>query len=390
MKFDYLALILTFLIGGLILIFPPFVASVYIPVFIRFPLLFALSLFFLGIVIKRRRFIFSWVPFIVFFIMEITLWIIKGNNLPGEIAYFLLYTILASTIVIGVGRIKGIKFLIRDLYFLLVISFSILAIISFLAYNFDLIPYTLQPVGEDAFYNNFHNPILGYVSIRKFDFGTIGRVCGYFLEPSYLSWFLTTNFFLLDKFIRKSNKLLLSQLIVFLGILATCSTMAWVVFPVILLFKIFYGVLKLMKVKAKTANIIFALSIICGLICFVSFIPKQVLIESLGTSSADDRDDRMSMSFLIIANSSIPDLLLGKGPGFIEKSNGKGESNQFIKLIVENGLISTLLILTFLIYCSYKSKYFMMANLLFLNSVVVLFTPLFILNLLICKWNDNN
>jgi hypothetical protein len=86
----------------------------------------------------------------------------------------------------------------------------------------------------------------------------------------------------------------------------------------------------------------------------------------------------------------MPDLLLGRGSGFIEKNNGKGESNQFIKLIVENGLISTLLILTFLIYCSYKSRYFMMANLLFLNSVVVLFTPLFILNLLICKWNDNN
>ncbi|SEA99752.1 hypothetical protein [Pedobacter hartonius] len=388
MKFDYLALILTFLFGILICIFPPFVASVYVPVYVRFPLLFILTVFFLTITIRRKKFVFRFGPYICFFIFEIIYWAFRGNIIIGEASYFIMYVMLASGLWVGIYRINGGKVLMGNMYILIVIAFSILSILSFIAYNLDLLPYTLETIGEDGFYTNFHNVILGYISIRKFEFGTLGRVCGYLLEPSYLAWFLSVNFFMIDGFLKKRKHLLLARVIVLLGALATCSTMAWVVIPIVLFIKLVYKIMELMKISPRLSNILFSIGFVITLAIFFAFVPKQNLVDSLGTSSADDREDRAGTSFLIIANSSVPDLLFGFSPGYIEKNVGKGESNQIVKLIVETGLISTILILTFVVKCSYRSKYFMIANLLFLNSVVILLTPLFILNLLVCKWND--
>lgn len=390
MKLDYLALIVLILIGLLVLIYPPFVASVYVPGLIRIPLLLLIVFFFVWLVSDRKRFVYKFTPYILFFFFELAYWALMGNEITGDTIYFVIFAMLGLSILTGAGRIKGVKILLTNFYLLLVVAFSVLSIASFLAFNFDLIPYTLKAVGEKEYYTNFHNPILGYVSVKKFETGSIGRVCGYFFEPSYLSWFLTVNFFLLKQLLSGSKNIFFIKIIVFLGALATCSTAGYLIFMIVLLIQFFYFLLNVFRINIRVANGVIILGILFSIIAFAAVIPKEKLLESLGTSSADDREDRIGTSFFILASSSVTDLLLGRSPGYIENTFQKGESNQIVKMVVELGLISTILILCFIFYCSKKSKYFMIANFLFLNSVVILFTPLFILNLIVCKWNEES
>jgi len=388
MKFDYLALLVIVLFGILIFIFPPFVASVNVPVYVRFPLLFFITVFFVSITFKRKKFLNTYGYYILFFIFEIGYWFVKGSITIGHTAYFFIYILLSFSLLSGIHRISGSKELMRNLFFLIVIVFSALSILSFLAYNFELLPYEMEQIGDEGYYNNFYNPLLGYISIKKFEFGTIGRVCGYLLEPSYLGWFLSVNYFLVENYVQKRKYIIICRIVVFLGAMATCSTMAWIVIPLVLMIKFFYKIMAIFHVRNRTTNMILGIGSMALLLMFLTIVPKEKLIESLGTSSADDREERADASFLLIGTSSVPDLLFGRSPGYIESNFDKGESNQIVKLIVETGLLSTVMILIFVINCTKRSKYFMIANLLFLNSVVVLLTPLFILNILVCKWTD--
>jgi hypothetical protein len=58
---------------------------------------------------------------------------------------------------------------------------------------------------------------------------------------------------------------------------------------------------------------------------------------------------------------------------------------------VEEGVIGAILVVGFIIFCTRNKDNYMLATLLFLNSVVILWTPLFMLNILVCKfgWGDD-
>ncbi|MFH7017978.1 hypothetical protein [Flavobacterium sp. FlaQc-47] len=381
MKFNYTALVLAFLIGVLIFISPPFVMSLDISAFIRIPMLCMITLFFLLHVVKKKKFVYFYLPFISFFVIEVFYWKMTGNSLEGA-SYFLTYVILIISVLLSIHRIKNCKILIVNFYFWLILITSVLCIISFLAFNLNLLPYSYRPIGGDEGYKYFYFPILGYINAKNFDSTVIGRACGYLFEPSYMGWFLTANFFLISKFLKNKKKIFFVQLIVFMGALSTMSTMMWLVFFIVFGIATLYLILRWAGMQEKM------ICMILFVIFFLGFmlIPKDKIIESLGPSSSDDREERVGVSFLLIASASPLDLLLGRSPGYLEKKFDKGESNQIIKLLVENGIISTVLVLIFVIYFTYKSKWFMIANLLFLNSVVILFTPLFMFNILICKW----
>ncbi|MCK8141463.1 hypothetical protein MW871_06105 [Flavobacterium sp. I-SCBP12n] len=279
------------------------------------------------------------------------------------------------------------KSLLINFYFLLVLILAFLSTVSFLAFNLELLPYTLQPVGEGLdVYHLFHNYFLGYINPKVFESGVIGRVCGFLFEPSYQGWFLSTNFFLLSKGIKNKGYLIISQIIVLLGALSSFSTMTWVVFVLVFGSILVFKILALVGLSGKIANICYGLIFLIGIVGIVTVVDQDKLLEIIGPSSSEDRTNRLDTSTLFLLTASPAQFVLGRGPGYITKNSDRGESNPIVKSLVENGLISTIFVLIFVIYGSCKSKYYMIANLLWLNSVVVLFTPLFIVNILVCRW----
>lgn len=376
------------LVGVCILIFPPFVASVYVPGFIRIPLLFFILICLLILSIPKKIFLNRYLYVLLFFVFLEVYWALNGNILAGDPVYFLCFCVLATTLLVSFRKIAGFKDYLNCFFLILVILSSLQSFFAFLTYNFNLVSYSFVPIGEKAYYSNYFNPLFGYLSVRAMEFGKIGRSCAYFFEPSYLGWFLTANFFLINRYY-KGNKIGVLKSIIFLGALATCSTAVYLVFSIIFILKVYYWLFSWIKIKGKLANI-FLLIGIFSLVTIMFTIPKEQLFAALGTSSADDRDERIGTSLLILANTGPIDLLFGKSPGYIEKNSVKGESNQIIKMVVENGIIATIIVLFFIGYCTYKNKFFMITTFLFLNSVVILFTPIFLINLIICKINEEN
>jgi len=388
-KYNKIALILVPLISFFILVHPPFVASIYVPLMLRLPLFIFVVFFSLFTVLFKKYFIRRYLPLIFFYVLVALYWLSAGA-LISEIAYSLLYVFLAIGLLVSVKRNKSLKFLLINFYAILVIVLSLLSIISYLAYNYELLPYELKPVGKgEDVYVYYHNYMLGYINPKIFESGTIGRVCGFLFEPSYQGWFLSTNFFLLSKFFKKNKYLIFIQLIVLLGALTSVSTMSWVVFAIVFASMFGFKLMAILGLKERLANMIYGLVLIASIFAMFTVVNQDKLLEMLGPSSSDDRTERADISFFYLTTASPKQLILGRGPGFITKNNDKGESNPIIKSLVENGLASTILVLMFVIYCCYRSKFYMISNLLWLNSVVILFTPLFIINVLICRWMDD-
>nr|WP_315174762.1 hypothetical protein [uncultured Flavobacterium sp.] len=387
-KYNKVALILVVLLSFFILIHPPFVISIYIPVFLRLPLFLFIVLFSLLTILRKSYFIRFYMPIILFFVLSTIYWVSIGTIL-ADLLYSFLYFLLAIVLLVSVKRNQSLRKLLINFYFYLILVLSVLSIISFLAYNLELAPYQLKPVGEGLdIYWHYHNYFLGYINTKNFEFGEIGRVCGFMFEPSYQGWFLSTNFFLISKFIKKKMYLIFVQLIVLLGALSSFSTMSWIVFAIVFASILVFKIMSILGLKEKTANVIYSLMLVGGVFIMLTVVNQGKLLEMLGPSSSDNREERSQTSFLYLATSTPKELILGRGPGFIGKNNDQGEANPILKSLVENGFIITFLVLVFIIYCTYRSKYYMIASLLWLNSVVILFTPLFIVNILVCRWMD--
>ncbi len=387
-KYNKIALILVVLISFFILVHPPFIASIYVPLFIRALLFLFIVFFSLLTVIFKNYFVRFYLPVLLFFTILSFYWISIGAIL-SDVVYSLLYVFLAIVLLVSVKRNRSLKGLLINFYFILVLVLAVLSIISFLAFNLELASYELKPVGEGLdVYVYFHNYFLGYINPKLFESGVIGRVCGFLFEPSYQGWFLSTNFFLISKFMKKKRYLIFIQLIVLLGALASFSTMSWIVFGLVFASMLGFKIMSILRLKKKTANILYGLMLVAGIVAMFTVVNQDKLVEMLGPSSSEDRIDRVDMSFIYLATSSPTELILGRGPGFISKNSDKGESNPIIKSLVENGIAATILVLIFIVYCTYRSKYYMIASLLWLNTVVILFTPLFIVNVLVCRWMD--
>lgn len=387
-KYNKIALILVVLIGLFVLIYPPFVLSIYVPMVVRISLFLLIVLFCVISVVKKKYFLGYYYPFFLFFIISCFYWISIGA-IFAEIVYLLFYLILGIVLLTSVKRNKSLKVLLIHFYFFLVLILASFSIMSFLAYNLELAPYELKPVGKELdVYMYYHNYIFGYINPKIFDSGVVGRVCGFMFEPSYQGWFLSTNFFLVSKFIKKNWYSLLVKCIVLLGALCSLSTMSFIVFIIVFASMFVFKVMSILGVKTKTANILYALMLVMSIIMVFTVVNQDKLLETLGPSSSEDRTNRVDVSLLYLATGSPVQLILGRGPGFIGKNSDRGESNPIIKSLVENGVVTTIFVLIFIVYCTRQSKFYMIANLLWLNSVVVLFTPLFIVNILVCRWMD--
>lgn len=388
-RYNKIALLLFILIVSYILTDSPFILSIYTSVFFRYLLFLIIINFSFFMIFKKKKNI-VFLVFLAFFIIQFLYYVSSGANFWESYNNLMCFS-LAIVLMLFANRSYSLKILLTNFYFSIVLLFSILSIISFITFNLDIAPFELKAVGEGLdVYWSYHNYLLGYVSIRNYEMGDIGRVCGFMFEPSYQAWFLSTNLFLVSKYLENKRYLRVVQLIVFLGALSTFSTMAWIVLTILFVSISVFKLFSLLRLKKKTANILYTLIIVLGILTIFAVVNTDKIIEKLGTSSADDRTDRIDTSFLYLTSASSKEYLLGRGPGYIGDHNDRGESNPTIKSLVENGLVVTVFIMIFIVYCTYKSKYYMIATLLFLNSVVILFTPLFIINMLVCRWMDES
>ncbi|HEY8917007.1 MAG TPA: hypothetical protein VIM87_11225, partial [Chitinophaga sp.] len=177
--------------------------------------------------------------------------------------------------------------------------------------------------------------------------------------------------------------------LVFAGAMCTFSTGAWVVFGVLFSVNCAKYIMKNLSFREQTIKRTIRVSLVV-MVVVALFIPSDLIGDKLGTSSLGDREKRTEASLLFMATANIVELAVGRAPGFIENNSEIAESNQYIKLLVEEGVIGAILVIGFVIFCTRNNDNYMLATLLFLNSVVILWTPLFMLNILVCKFGWGN
>jgi hypothetical protein len=263
----------------------------------------------------------------------------------------------------------------------LLIVVSVFSILSFVAFNFHLASYKEVMLGT---YDYYYNPILGYIHLKHFETVSWGRACYFMLEPSYLAFFLTTNFFFIDSFPFNPAVKFASKFIVFAGAMSAVSTASWLVFGLIFGVSMAYSIIKRISRNRYITNVVIY-SLLIAFVITIIYMPRDKIISILGTSSYSDRENRIGESFLVLAGSDVNHILVGNSPAYMEKEVGRGESDQFFKLLVEEGLIVTILVTIFIVFCLKGNFKFMMAVFIFLNSVVVLWTPLFCINIVLCR-----
>lgn len=311
-------------------------------------------------------------------------WITNSPKSLSDIIYLITLAVFTYCLHLLLRRLPKLTNLLVRFWIFILIFISISAILSFFAFNFNLLPYNVLQVNED-YQKYYFNPILGYVQAKQFSDSVWGRACHFMLEPSYLAFFLTTNFFFLDSIkmpVVKSNML---KVLVLAGALATLSTGAWVVLGIVFVISILYDGMRKFRFNEYLARtLIYVMLIVAALA--ITFIPKEKMGALMGTSSSfEDRDSRVQLSMAILLNSGVKNLILGNSPAYVEKTYEKGESNQIIKLLIEEGVILTILVLIFIVYCTQHNFKFFLSTFIFLNSVVILWTPLVCINLVLCR-----
>jgi hypothetical protein len=361
--------------------FQPFISSVFVPSEVRVPLLLLFTFFTVVFSFKKKRvFIFLLAGGIALAILFAS-WMAHSPGTLSDIIYVIVLCIFTYCLYTFLKRTPLVVWLLTRFWlgFLLIISIS--AIGAFITYNFKLLPYTYSEVGS---YKYYFNPLFGYVFVKGFGDVTVGRACNYMLEPSYLAFFLTTNFFFINSMPFATPIKSISKVIIFLGAFSTISTGSWVVFGIVFGISVVYGAVKKVNFNERLARFTVVGFLIIGLI-IVASIPKEKIVAYLGPSSFSDRDNRIAQSLFVLGTSDVKSILLGNAPGYIETNFSHGESNQFMKLLIEEGVIATILVTCFIIICTKRNFKFMLAVLIFLNSVVILWTPLFCVNLILCR-----
>jgi hypothetical protein len=370
-----------FLLIAILFSFQPFTSSVFVPSEIRVPLLLLFTFLTIIFSIKKKKVFYFLLAGGIVFIGLTYIWLRSSPQSLSDIVYVIVLIIFTFCLYHFLKRAPKLFWMICMFWLLLLFVISAFSIASFVAFNFHLAAYKETIISD---YDYYYNPILGYINLKDFETTSWGRACYFLLEPSYLAFFLTTNFFFINSFPVNPALKFAARFIVFAGAMSAVSTGSWVVFGLIFGITVVYWVFKRVVRNKRLTNIIIY-SLIAGIVLLIIYLPKDQLINLLGTSSYSDRENRVGESLLILGGSDISHLLLGSSPAYLEKVFGKGESDQFFKLLVEEGIIVTIFVIAFVVYCTKKNFKFMMAVIIFLNSVVMLWTPLFCINIILCR-----
>lgn len=305
-------------------------------------------------------------------------------------AYFIYYLFLDSKAVNNTFDlfirasycITLFAYLSIDKYLIFLIKFfpkiilytALMTILSLFFAHFELVPFHKKVLAD---YTVNYNILFGFIHPRFSEY----RPSLYFVEPSYLGFFLGFSLFFLVKANWLKRRLSYCA-IVFIAGLLTGSFTFYISTLVVLIIMIIYRFTPV-QLKAK----FFRWSLIGFLLVSVIYLSdagsiKSTILSSYKTSF-DTRKERAANSINLIKNENIFKFVLGLGPGSIAKSRELGESNAYLKLLIEEGLFASVLVFL-LIYTRLKyNQYILFFSLIALHSVVLIETPLFIFLLLL-------
>jgi hypothetical protein len=260
-------------------------------------------------------------------------------------------------------------------FIVIILVISCLTIISWISSNFHLLPF--QSTNMKGYRVGYNFP-LGMVHMRK---GTFYRPSLYFAEPSYLGFFLGFSYFYISQAIWLKRRKYFC-LVVFISGVLTGSFTFYFAFIITFFTKLLNDNV-LVNYKEKLSLVYFIAFLLISINLLIKVQDFNNVLFSNFQTSLEIRKLRIHQSILTIREETAPEILMGLGPGYIEKTRALGESNAFVKLLIEEGLIVTILILT-MIYSNLKNNTpLMLFCLIAFNSVVILDTPFVIFLLLI-------
>ncbi len=378
-----------------ILLFNPFITDVIVPKAIRFipPFIF-FSLAFYILFANCRTSLKIIVLFILFLSLFLVFWLLQNTLIISQTILVISSICLALFLFVLVYKKQvNINLIIKYWNYVVWISI-IMSILSYVFFNFfNNLTFVNKPLGSYSEFNSYLSPIFGVVSERTILQFKLGRVSWLLSEPSYLGFFQVLNFFWFKYLEKYKNYRFgkLGKLMAITGLFCSLSLGSWVSF----LIAFFISTINNILFKRKKFSLFNVKKIIVFIICAIVLIDylKNVVqffndyyenIEKF--SSLENRNERIENSSVIFKSSNYIQIFMGRGPGSIENTYHFGESNGWLKSIIEEGIILTLvymLSLLIMIFYNKKNLFLSCFVLISFNSLIILFSPVIIFYLLI-------
>jgi len=261
---------------------------------------------------------------------------------------------------------------LTNIWFIFVAIISFITILASIIANFHLLP--LQEI-ELLNYPIKYQFILGMIHSSL----SLERPSFYFAEPSYLGFFLGLNFIFFTSIKDKHNRFVMIMILM-AGILTGARTI-WIGYlAVALLFLLF----KILNMKSSIFQNSVCMIIFAVIIFFITIYPIEYSYLTEDNSLLTRQIKLYSTLSLFEETFSIPNFLFGQGATFIaHKTMQGGESNAFIKMLVEQGFIMLIFSIVAIFFMLKNYPLLLFYTMITLNAVVLLVSPLFIFNILL-------
>ncbi len=389
---------IVFSLFAYILLFNPFITDVIVPKTIRFipPLIF-FSLAFYILFANCRKSLKKIVLLVLFLSLFLVVWLIQNTLIISQ-TILVISSICLALFLFGLLYKKQVNINLLIKYWNYVVWVSIImSILSFIFFNFfNNLTFINKPLGSYSESNSYLSPLFGVISEKNILQFKLGRVSWLLSEPSYLGFFQVLNFFWF-KYLEKWRNYpygKLGKLMAITGLFCSLSLGSWISFLIAFFISTinnFIFIRKKLNLQKINKNIVFILIV---LVCTIAFNDQLKNVfqffndfyENIDKySSLENRNERVENSTAIFNSSNYIQIFMGLGPGTIEDTYQFGESNGWLKSIIEEGIILTLLyMLSFLIMILYNKKNLFLSCfvLISFNSVILVFSPVIIFYLL--------
>ena len=234
------------------------------------------------------------------------------------------------------------------------------------------------------------NPLLGFIHESNLS----SRPSWFFAEPSYLGFYLGLNITFINDYIKQNgynkNKRIIFMFIYFISCISIGSNTLYVALTLSFIIS-FFEKIKYISYNIYTNIIIIIIAIILIVLPTLDFFSLYLEFEAVQNSSMGDRQSRIISSSVIMQDMNLKDYIIGMGSSTVEILTGKGESNVYYKLFVEQGIVSIILYIYFIKnqfkHCPlYVFTYIILA----FNATIVHFMPLTFFNIFALSSFYNN
>ena len=260
---------------------------------------------------------------------------------------------------------------------------SILTLIAFIGISTGTIPFSSQEIaGYDVNFNYLFGSVQKKLSFFQPHY--------YFLEPSYYAFFLGFSFLYLFQLKQikfrflKLIPILISGLILFSFTFYTALVIGLLS---LLVYKISNPFL-----NPRQLSKLFLVSFVYLSLTSFQYLDKAKETIFIASSSFNERVQRINLSLEVVKTMNTTEILFGKGTGYItsDDSRDSGESNSYMKVFVENGLVVLTLWILIIYFLLRDNPSLLMFILVSLHAVVLLETPFFILLLSLASLSPDN